>query len=376
MNVVVNDVKEETYACLVLSLVPGLGLRRLNQLVSKFSNIKDVVRVPPRKVGRLFLSREIRAFISSGKARRAADQAIGNSSKKGIRILSVFDEEYPHLLKQIFDPPAILYVLGNPELLRRPSIAVVGSRRCSVYGKEVTLKITREVSPLGLSVVSGMARGIDSQAHRGAFQGGGATVAVLGNGVDVIYPGENRRLYREICDRGCVISEFHCGSFPAPQNFPVRNRIISGLCYGTLITEASEFSGSLITARLTLEQNRELWAVPGNIMNAGSYGPNHLIQQGAQAVLDGQDILEALPPYVLDLLGQVPIPSAPTSAHALTPKEEKVLKLLSPQASIHFDPLLSQSALAIAELNELLLKLEMKGFIRQLPGHQFSRILE
>jgi DNA processing protein len=329
MNVVVNDVREETYACLALSLVPGMGTRCLNQLVHQYYNPKDLLRIPPGRVGRFSLSREIRNFVSSGRARRAADQAIGDSSKKGIRILSVFDKEYPHLLKHIFDPPAILYALGNPEFLRRPSIAVVGSRRCSVYGKEVSHMITREISPLGLSVVSGMARGIDSQAHRGALQGGGTTVAVLGNGVDVFYPGENRRLYREICDRVCVISELPCGSFPAPQNFPLRNRIISGLCYGTLITEASEFSGSLITARLTLEQNRELWAVPGNIMNPESYGPNHLIQQGAQVVLDGHDILEALPPYVLDLLGQVPIPSASSSSHSLTPKEEKVLKLLS-----------------------------------------------
>ncbi len=371
-----SEVKEETYACLALSLVPGLGTRCLNQLVHKYGSPKELLRSPPGKVGRFFLSREIRTFISSGGARRAADQAIQDSSEKGIRILSVFDEEYPHLLKQIFDPPAILYGCGNLEVLRRPSVAVVGSRRCSVYGKEVTQKITREISSLGLSVVSGMARGIDSQAHLGALQGGGTTVAVLGSGVDVIYPRENRRLYRKILDRGCVISEFPCGSFPAPQNFPVRNRIISGLCYGTLITEAAEFSGSLITARLSLEQNRELWAVPGNIMNAGSYGPNHLIKQGAQMVMDGQDILEALPPYVLDLLAKVPILSAPSGARSLTPKEEKVLKLLSSETSIHFDPLLTQSDLAIAELNELLLQLEMKGFIRQLPGRQFSRILE
>lgn len=368
--------KEETYACLALSLVPKLGLSCLNQMVHQCGNPTELLRFPPGKVDRFFLSKEIRTFISSGGARRAADQAIQDSSQKGIWILSVFDEEYPHLLKQIFDPPAILYGCGNVEVLRRPAIAVVGSRRCSVYGKEVTQKITRKISSLGLCVVSGMARGIDTQAHLGALQGGGTTVAVLGNGVDVIYPRENRRLYREILGRGCVISEFPSGSFPAPQNFPVRNRIISGLCYGTLITEATEFSGSLITARMTLEQNRELLAVPGNIMNAGSYGPNHLIQQGAQLVMDGQDILGALPPYVLDLLAKVPIPSVPSGARSLTPKEGKVLELLSSEASIHLDSLFSQSDLAIAELNAILLRLEMEGFIRQLPGRQFSRILE
>ena len=221
-----------------------------------------------------------------------------------------------------------------------------------------------------------MARGIDTQAHLGAFEGGGTTVAVLGNGVDVIYPRENRRLYREIVDKGCVISEFPCGSFPAPQNFPVRNRIISGMCYGTLITEAVKCSGSLITARLTLEQDRELCAVPGNVMNAGSYGLNHLIKQGAQMVTDGQDLLEALPPYVLDLLARVPLPSATSGAGSLTSREEKVLKLLFSDTSIHFDLLLRQSGLGFAELNQLLLQLEMKGCLRQLPGRQFSRILK
>jgi DNA processing protein len=181
-------------------------------------------------------------------------------------------------------------------------------------------------------------------------------------------------LYREIVDKGCLISEFPCGSFPAPQNFPVRNRIISGVCYGTLITEAAELSGSLITARLTLEQDRELWAVPGNVMNAGSYGPNDLIKQGAQMVTDGQDLLEALPPYVLDLLARIPLPSAPSGTASLTSREEKVLKLLSSEASIHFDLLLSQSELGVAELNQMLLQLEMKGSIRQLPGRQFSRV--
>ncbi|MEE2839642.1 MAG: DNA-processing protein DprA [Acidobacteriota bacterium] len=173
-----------------------------------------------------------------------------------------------------------------------------------------------------------------------------------------------------------MISEFPCGSFPAPQNFPVRNRIISGMCYGTLITEAVECSGSLIMARLTLEQDCEVCAVPGNVMNAGSYGPNHLIKQGAQMVTDGQDLLEVLPPYVLDLLARVPLPSATFGAGSLTSREEKVLKLLSSDTSIHFDLLLRQSDLGFAELNQLLLQLEMKGFLRQLPGRQFSRILK
>ena len=366
---------EQVFSCLALSLVPGLGTSRLHQLIQECGSPMELLKLSPAELARFQVSREARAFISSACALRAAEKAIQQANEKGIRLLSIFDDEYPHLLKQIFDPPLVLYCLGNLAALRHPSIAVVGSRRCSVYGKEVTQKITRKLSSMGLCIVSGLARGIDSQAHIGALDGGGATVAVLGNGVDVIYPRENRRLYQRICRDGCVISEFPCGSFPAPQNFPIRNRVISGLCYGTVITEASEFSGSLITARLTLEHNRELWAVPGNITSPGSYGPNYLIKQGAKIVVDSQDILEELPPYVLDLLIREMPESPPHSREPLTRAEEAVLKLLSTDAPTHFDWLLNRSALHLSELNEVLLELEMKELIRQLPGRQFSRKL-
>ena len=367
--------KEETYHCLALSLIPGLGTRRLHSLIQACGSPTELLRLSPAQLAGFRLAEETRAFISKGCALRAGERALQQAQGKGICILSIFDDHYPHQLKQIFDPPLVLYCLGNPALLRRPSIAVVGSRRCSVYGKEITQKITRELSSVGLCIVSGLARGIDSQAHIGALEAGGPTVAVLGNGVDVIYPRENRRLYRRVCEGGCLISEFLCGSFPAPQNFPIRNRVISGLCYGTVITEAAEFSGSLITARLSLEQNREVWAVPGNITSPGSYGPNYLIKQGAKIVLDIQDVLEELPPYVLDLLTQQATPSPSPSVESLTPDEEEVVHLLGPDTSMHFDQLLKTSALNLSRLNEVLLQLEMKGLIRQLPGRQFSRRL-
>ena len=365
--------KEETFHCLALSMIPALGSRRLNSLIQACGSPSELLRLSPAQLARFQLTEESKAFISSGCALRAGEKALQQAREKGICILSIFDDRYPHRLKQIFDPPLVLYCLGNLALLCRPSIAVVGSRRCSVYGKEITQKMTRELSSVGLCIVSGLARGIDSLAHIGALEGGGPTVAVLGNGVDVIYPRENRRLYRRLCESGCVISEFFCGSFPRPQNFPLRNRVISGLCYGTLITEASEFSGSLITARLTLEQNRELWAVPGNITSQGSYGPNYLIKQGAKIVLDIQDVLEELPPYVLNLLTQQPAPLPACNVESLTRAEEKVVKLLTPDTSMHFDQLLKTSTLRLSQLNEVLLQLEMKGLIRQLPGRQFNR---
>ncbi len=366
--------KQEAYHCLALSLVPGLGTRRIHLLMKACGSPANVFRLSPAQLARLQLSEKARAFIASGCALRAGEEAVGQAEKQGIRILSVFDDEYPHQLKEIYDPPLVLYCLGNTSLLRRPAIAVVGSRRCSLYGKEITEKITRELSSLGICIVSGLARGIDAQAHRGALESEGTSVAVLGSGVDVIYPRENRRLYQRVCERGCVISEFACGSFPAPQNFPIRNRVISGLCYGTVIVEAAEFSGSLITARLTLEQNRELWAVPGNITSKGSYGPNYLIKQGAKILLDIQDVLEELPPYVLDRLNE-PEATAPGSAESLTRDEEKIVDFLASDASLHIDQLLNRSELSLAHLNEVLLQLEMKGLIRQLPGRKFSRKL-
>ena len=419
---------EKTYHCLALSLVPGLGTRRIHLLVKACGSPANVFRLSPAQLARLHLSEEARAFIASGCALRAGEEAVGQAEKQGIRILSVLDDEYPPQLKEIFDPPLVLYCLGNPSVLRRPSIAVVGSRRCSLYGKEIAEKITRELSSLGICIVSGLARGIDAQAHRGALESGGTSVepnrdearapsgnssarrglyicvgagsqgnvrwdtdgasvmrrafvrdktmpgaiAVLGSGVDVIYPRENRRLYHQICEQGCVISEFMCGSFPAPQNFPLRNRVISGLCYGTVIVEAAELSGSLITARLTLEQDRELWAVPGNITSKGSYGPNALIKQGAKILRDIQDVLEELPPYVLDLLSE-PQASLPGSVESLTRDEEKIVTLLVSDASLHIDQLLNRSKFSLPQLNEVLLQLEMKELIRQLPGRKFSR---
>ena len=371
-TVIDSEMDEKTYHCLALSLAPGLGTSRIHSLIQACGSPANVFRLSSAQLPRFRLSDEAKTLISSGCALRAGEESGRQAEKQGIRILSVFDDEYPHQLKEIFDPPLVLYCLGNPSELCRPAIAVVGSRRCSVYGKEITEKISRELSSLGICIVSGLARGIDTHAHRGALENGGTTVAVLGSGVDVIYPRENRRLYQRVCERGCVISEFMCGSFPAPQNFPIRNRVISGLCYGTVIVEAAEFSGSLITARLTLEQNRELWAVPGNITSPGSYGPNYLIKQGAKILRDIQDVLEELPPYILDLLNgsQAPLPS---SVESLTRHEEIIVTFLATDASLHIDQLLNRSKLSLAQLNEVLLQLEIKGLIRQLPGRQFSR---
>lgn len=370
--------KDQTLYCLALSLVPGLGLSRLHQMVRRCGSAGEVFKLGRSELGHRFqLPSEIQAFVAGGAALQAAEKTLKETRERKICILSLFDDRYPHLLKEIFEPPLVLYCLGNVDVLRQPAVALVGSRRCSVYGKQISQKLARDLASAGLAIVSGLARGIDSQGHIGALEVGGTTVAILGNGVDVVYPRENRRLYQRIREQGCIVSEFPCGSFPGPQNFPIRNRIISGLCHGTLITEASEFSGSLITARLTLEQNRELWAVPGNVTSPGSYGPNYLIKQGAKIVLTAQDVLDELPLHVLDFLARKETKREGNQAlmAVVNTSEEKVLQLLSTDASIHFERLLQTSGLSFSELNQALLRLEMQGLIRQLPGRQFSRKL-
>ncbi len=365
----------ESFYYLALSLIPGLGTTRIHQLTRAHGGLPSSLFKLARSQLLRSISDDIASCISGGWAVKAAESALGEAEAKGIGITSMADDRYPHLLRTIHDPPVVLYSLGDFSIVQQAAIAVVGARRASVYGRQVTQKLAREVAETGLGVVSGLARGIDCYAHVGALEAGGKTVAVMGNGVDVVYPRENRKVYERIREEGCLVSEFPVGTFPAPQNFPIRNRIISGLSYGTLIVEASEFSGSLITARLTLEQNRELWAVPGNITSPGSYGPNYLIKQGARSVLDRQDILEGLPLYVLDQLriAAEPAETSPQTAE-LPPEESALLAVLPVDASVSFDALLERAKLDLPQLNQSLLRLEMKGLIRQLPGRRYCRL--
>jgi len=365
----------ESFYYLALSLVPGLGTTRIHQLTREHGGVPSNLFKLPRSQLRRCVSDDIASCIAGGWAVKATETALGEAEKKDIGITSIADDRYPHLLRTIHDPPVILYSLGDFTFVQQPAVAIVGARRASVYGRQVTQRLAREVAETGLAVVSGLARGIDCYAHVGALEAGGKTVAVMGNAVDVVYPRENRKVYERIREKGCILSEFPIGTFPAPQNFPIRNRIISGLSYGTLIVEASEFSGSLITARLTLEQNREMWAVPGNITSPGSYGPNYLIKQGARIVLDRQDILEGLPLYVLDQLRIAAQPAESGASKAdLPPEEQSLLAAVPVDAAISFDTLLEKSKLDLPQLNQSLLRLEMKGLIRQLPGRQYCKV--
>lgn len=296
--------------------------------------------------------------------------------RNGVNIITYKDELYPQQLLNVYDRPPFIYVRGN--LSKEDiNIAIVGSRAASTYGKYTTERISRELALKGVTVVSGMARGIDSSAHRGAIAAHGRTVAILGSGLDVIYPPENKKLFAEIIENGAVISEFPLGTPPRSTNFPARNRIISGMSYGVVIVEAGEKSGSLITARLALEQGREVFAVPGSIDSAGSRGTNKLIKQGAKLIENTDDILEEILPQIEQK--KPAITSSPSDfpesanppVEKLNETEQKIFDFVSTKR-IHIDDLISLTGFSSADILSTLTTMELKGIIRQHPGKFFS----
>src|SRR5437899_3719234 len=296
---------------------------------------------------------------------------------KGVAPRDLADEPYPAWLRTIPDPPPVLYCDGSMEPGDRQAVAIVGSRQATPYGLRVTDALARELSALGFTIVSGFARGIDAAAHRAAMASGGRTVAVLGCGLDVDYPSGHASLRAEIAGSGAVLTEFAPGTAPFATNFPRRNRIISGLALGVVVVEATEESGSLITARLALEQGREVFAVPGLIDAPTSRGPHGLIKQGAKLVETVDDVVEELLPQVerpllrpVRAAGPAPACSRRTEAHDLTPGERGVLGLVGKEPR-HLDDLTEQSRLPAAEVARILLGLELKSLVHQLPGQQY-----
>jgi DNA processing protein len=312
-----------------------------------------------------------------------ADQELARVRELGGDILLLDDGSYPSLLREIDDPPVTLYVKGEwQECFASPCVAVIGSRMSTTYGKNAAEMLGRDLASRGICIVSGFARGIDTAAHRGAISGGGRTIAVLGTGVDGIYPKENARLVNEILDAGgAVVTQFPLGTPPIAENFPYRNRIISGLCLGVLIVEASERSGSLITARLAMEQNREVMAVPGNITSRNSFGTNYLIKAGAKLVQQWQDVVAELPSEIAAAILPPKIDDPKTDHRPqpllaptdLTKSEQAVWSILSPDEPTHIDVLLETSGLSFGELNAALIGLDVRDLIRVLPGKNYAR---
>ena len=284
---------------------------------------------------------------------------------KGIQVITFQDKEYPENLRHIHSPPALLYVKGKASFKEEKRIGIVGTRKCTPYGKKIVQEISRTLAEHGFTVVSGLALGIDTLAHWSCLKSGGSTIAILGCGLDVMYPRENQGLAKKIMEKGALVSEFPPGTSPLPRNFPMRNRIISGLSLGVVVVEAAEKSGALITADCALEQGREVFAVPGNIDSPYSRGCNRLIKEGAVLLQNPVDILQELGYDVI-------YESAPQGSLHLTLQEKKLCSFITPQP-VHVDSLKAQSGLSTRELNALLTLLELKGIINQLPGKYFIK---
>ncbi|MBI2821766.1 MAG: DNA-protecting protein DprA [Acidobacteria bacterium] len=351
-----------------LQALESCGVRNAHRLLRMFGSPQPLFQNDRRHLELLGLSAEAIQEILTGRVLRSAEQILRRCDKCEASVWTFHDGRYPQMLKQIFDPPLLLYLRGKLALAGSDAVAIVGARRASSYGIHAAEWLSCELAMRGLTIVSGLARGIDAAAHRGALIARGNTLAVLGNGVDVVYPRENKKLFFEIVEKGCLLSEFPPGCYPVPSNFPVRNRIISGLCYGTVIAEASEFSGSLITARLSLEQGREVFAVPGNITSQKSFGPNFLIKQGAKIVQAPQDILDELPEKFRTAPAGRRRPEA-----AREPARDKVLAEIPRDAEISFDVLLERTGIPFSELCDRLFQLEVSGKVRKLPGNLFAK---
>ena len=379
---------------LALHLVPGLGTGNAVKLIRKLGTPQAVFHASLTELEGCGLRAAVAQSIVSGVSFEDAAKELDKVRAAGAEIVTFHDPRYPRSLKEIYDPPILLYARGRPDLLGAFQLAVVGSRRPSPYGNAVAERLSSELAAAGLVISSGMARGIDTAAHRGALRAGGDTIAVLGCGVEVIYPAENRKLAAEIAVKGLLVSEFPMGTVAFPQNFPIRNRIISGMSLGVMVVEAAQYSGSLITARLALDQGREVYAVPGNIVSKLSWGPNLLIKQGATLVQEARDVVEGLPEPARRMTleqqrgpaaagqeaasgpGPASLWGAPGKANGdLSPLQRRLIELLDAGASTHIDAVIEQlPEISSAEILAALCELELLGHLRQLPGKNFVKV--
>jgi DNA processing protein len=350
----------------LLSCVPQIGPARFKRLLEVFGETEAAWKAGPRELAAAGLDR--RAITALGQLRGKLDpsEIWGRLEKQGVAVLTWDDTGYPEQLRHISDPPPVLYMRGQLLPADRWAIAVVGTRRVTAYGRQVVERLIGELVSAGLTVVSGLARGIDAAAHRAALAGAGRTLAILGSGLDRLYPTEHAGLAREIAQQGAVLTEFPLGTPPDALNFPRRNRIISGLSMGTLVVEAGETSGALITADFALEQGRDVFAVPGSILSPASAGPNRLIKEGAKPITCAQDILEELN------LTAVAQHEAVREVLPGDATEASLLRLLSSDP-LHIDELGRTAALPVAQVASALTMMELKGLVRQVGGMNYVR---
>ena len=390
----------DTKSLIHLNLIPGIGNYTIRRLLAAFGSAEKSIAATSEELAQIDgLTPDVRQQLIDGRSRAPLAQELELIEQHQCHVVTINDDTYPTLLKQIDDPPVLLYIIGEFPLKDAPSIAIVGSRSPTEYGKTTSRQLSYQLAERGITVLSGFARGIDTCVHRGALEAGGRTVAVFGCGLSIIYPETNRALATEIIESGALISEFPMTMPPRGKNFPRRNRVISGLTLGTLVVEASERSGSLITARHAAEQGREVFAVPGQIFSGRSRGTHSLINQGATLINSVDDLLDALPQdYTKVLAGESLEPtlqppsanqpdktarpqsvekrSAPTPQPKanlnLTSEEQTVLSAMGAD-SVHIDEITRVTQLPIGKVSSLLVMLELKGIVQQLPGKQFVK---
>ncbi len=399
MQSTVTLTKEEEIYWLALKLVPGLGTRTANKLLDRFRTPQAIFRASRTELETAGLSGGVAQSVASGCTFDDAATQQDKMAESGATAITIGDPRYPETLRGIFDPPILLFARGRIE----PARHFRRSRSCSrrhappgtPYGLAVSERLSADLAHAGMTIVSGMARGIDTAAHKGALSAGGDTIAVFGCGVDVVYPTENKKLASEIASRGLLVSEFPMGSVAFPQNFPIRNRIISGISAGVLVVEGAQYSGSAITAKLAMDQGREVFAVPGNITSKLSWAPNLLIKQGARLVQDWNDVISELPAesrrHLIEVGRQKVLAEGGVAANATSGAEtaslfssrgpelsevgRRTLESLKVDAPIHLDDLLEKMAdTTSSEILAALFELEMQGLVKQLPGKNFVKV--
>jgi DNA processing protein len=365
---------------LALALTSGLASRLSARLLRKFGSPDGVFRASLPQLESCHLPAQVaQSLIKKEAFKRAAKELDGVRKIAGCSLLNWTEPAYPQTLLQIYDPPVLLYVRGDPQVLNLPSLSIVGTRRPTLYGTQMAQRLGRDLAARGLVIVSGMARGIDAIGHQGAMDANGRAIGVLGTGIDVCYPKENKKLYEKVLERGAILSEFPLRTHPAPENFPVRNRIVAGMPLGVVVIEGAQYSGSLITARLAMEFGREVFGVPGNVTQPVSFAPNQLIKQGAKLVTCAEDVIEELPTPVRAAFLQAEQPEAEQrnllAAASLNGSQKKLYELLNAEEPMPIDDIVERSGLNSSDVLATLFDLEMKGIIRQLPGKQFSKVL-
>ena len=357
---------------LALRRLPGVGARTQRELLEHFGSVENIFSASRSRLDKLLAGKsEAVNAILEGPDRQAYQSEFDWLDQPGRHLLIWSDTDYPPLLREIPDPPLLLYVLGNPQALSGPQLAIVGSRNPSPMGRENAQAFAKSLAGAGLTITSGLALGVDGAAHRGALAAGGMTIAVAGTGLDRVYPARHRELAHEIAQRGALVSEFAPGTPPLPENFPIRNRLISGLTLGTLVVEAALQSGSLITARLATEQGREVFAIPGSIHAPQARGCHALIRQGAKLVETAQDIIEELGP--LASLARRAQPEDAASTSALEPPMTILLEHMG-HDPVSVDALIQRSGLTADAVSSMLLQMELNGLVSSCPGGKVQRI--